>query len=32
MNIFKKKNLIQITKENTWENNKYKLIKLLNEN
>ena len=28
----KKKNLIQITKENTWDNNKYKLNKLLNEN
>ena len=30
--ISKKKNLIQVTKENTWENNKFKLTELLNEN
>ena len=30
--FLKKKNLIQLTKENTWEKNKSKLIKLLNEN
>ena len=28
----KKNNLIQLTKENTWEKNKFKLIELLNEN
>ena len=28
----KKKNLIQLTKENTWEKNKSKLIELINEN
>lgn len=28
----KKGNLIQLTKENTWENNKSKLIELINEN
>ena len=28
----KKNNLIQLTKENTWEKNKSKLIKLINEN
>ena len=28
----KKKNLIYLTKENTWEKNKFNLIKLLNEN
>ena len=27
-----KKNLIQLTKENTWENNQYKLTELINEN
>ena len=30
--IDKKGNLIQLTKENTWEKNKYKLIELINEN
>ena len=28
----KKGNLIQLTKENTWEKNKSKLIELINEN
>ena len=28
----KKNNLIKLTKENTWEKNKFKLIELLNEN
>ena len=28
----KKNNLIQLTKENTWEKNKFKLTELLNEN
>ena len=28
----KKNNLSQLTKENTWEKNKFKLIELLNEN
>jgi hypothetical protein len=28
----KKNNLIQLTKENTWEKNKSKLIELINEN
>ena len=28
----KKNNLIQLTKEDTWEKNKVKLIKLINEN
>jgi UDP-N-acetylglucosamine--N-acetylmuramyl-(pentapeptide) pyrophosphoryl-undecaprenol N-acetylglucosamine transferase len=27
-----KKNLIELTKENTWEKNKFKLIELINEN
>ena len=30
--FYKKKNLIHLTKENTWEKNKINLIKLLNEN
>lgn len=28
----KKKNLIELTKENTWEKNKFKMIELINEN
>ena len=28
----KKKNLIELTKENTWEKNKSKIIELINEN
>ncbi len=28
----KKNNLIKLTKENTWEKNKSKLIELINEN
>ena len=33
MNIFqKKKNIIQLTKEDTWEKNKSKLFELINEN
>ena len=33
MNTFQKKNnLIQLTKEDTWEKNKGKITKLINEN
>ena len=28
----KKKKLIELTKENTWERNKIKMIELINEN
>ena len=30
--ISKKKNLIELSKENTWEKNKFKMIELINEN
>ncbi len=30
--FFKKKKMIELTKENTWEKNKSKLIELINEN
>ena len=30
--ISKKKNLTELTKENTWEKNKFKMIELINEN